>query len=145
MHSLSQFVFSRVLNEDPILKTIALLGTLPSPSDATLVQPVILLIEKTHFATQSGESDVTRRISELLSSGSNDIYFWWNATLTPGQAHDPDLKMSMIFPASEAVSAMRAHSYTSHMYRSPYKTGFPNHSFARLGSTSPSTRINSER
>ncbi|KAK3807745.1 MAG: HIT-like domain-containing protein [Benniella sp.] len=109
MHSLSQFVFSRVLNEDPILKTIALLGTLPSPSDPTLLQPVILLIEKTHFATQSGESDVTHRISELLSSGSNDIYFWWNATLTPGQTHDPDLKMSMIFPASEAHISKYSH------------------------------------
>ncbi|KAF9960913.1 hypothetical protein BGZ65_011535 [Modicella reniformis] len=102
MHSLSHFVFTRVLNEDPILKTIALLGTLPSPADSTITQPAILLIEKTHFATQATENDITRRISELLSTGSNDIYFWWNATLTPGQTHDPDMKLSMIFPATEA-------------------------------------------
>lgn len=106
MHSLSQFVFTRVLNEDPVLKTIALLGTLPSPTDPALVQPAVLLVEKTHFATQSTESDVTRRVSELLSTGSNDIYSWWNATLSAGLAHDPDLKMSMIYPATEAVRAL---------------------------------------
>ena len=103
MHSLSEFTFTRVLNEDPVLKTISVLGTLPSPTDKGLVQPAILLIEKTHFATQSSESDVTRRISDLLSTGSNDIYFWWNAILAAGQAHDPDLKMTVISPATEAV------------------------------------------
>ncbi|KAF8934807.1 HIT-like domain-containing protein [Dissophora ornata] len=102
MHSLSDFTFTRVLNEDPVLKTISVLGTLPSPTDPGLVQPAILLIEKTHFATQSSESDVTHRISDLLPTGSNDIYFWWNAILVAGQAHDPDLKMTVIYPATEA-------------------------------------------
>ncbi|KAF9353180.1 hypothetical protein BGX26_009033 [Mortierella sp. AD094] len=102
MHSLSSFVFTRVLNEDPVLKTLVVLGTLPKESDSTETQDAILLIEKTHFATQSSESDITRRISELISTGSNDIYFWWNAVLSPGKAQDPDLKMSVIFPATEA-------------------------------------------
>ncbi|KAK3838241.1 MAG: scavenger mRNA decapping enzyme [Linnemannia gamsii] len=117
MHSLSNFVFTRVLNEDPILKTLTLLGTVPitttvTEGDATTnitatteelkVQPVILLIEKTHFATQSFESDITRRISELLSTGSNDIYHWWNAIILEGKAHDPDLKMTVISPVTEA-------------------------------------------
>ncbi|KAG0011618.1 hypothetical protein BGZ80_000554 [Entomortierella chlamydospora] len=102
MHSLSNFVFSRVLNEDPILKTLAVLGTLPKESDSTETNDAIILIEKTHFATQSSENDITRRISELVSTGSNDIYFWWNAILSPGNVHDPDLKMSVIYPATEA-------------------------------------------
>ncbi|KAF9188269.1 hypothetical protein BGZ50_001447 [Haplosporangium sp. Z 11] len=102
MHSLSNFVFTRVLNEDPVLKTLTLLGTLPSTIDPNVVQPAVLLIEKTHFATQSTESDITRRISEALSTGSNDIYFWWNAILSSGQAQDPDLKMTVIYPATEA-------------------------------------------
>jgi m7GpppX diphosphatase len=122
MHSLSNFVFIRVLNEDPILKTLTLLGTVPVTTNAATtsegdvaavvtttddknkeVQSVILLIEKTHFATQSAESDITRRISELLSTGSNDIYHWWNAIILEGKAHDPDLKMTVISPATEAV------------------------------------------
>ncbi|KAF8946348.1 hypothetical protein BGZ47_000759 [Haplosporangium gracile] len=124
MHSLSNFTFTRVLNEDPILKTLTLLGTVPVTAAATTattggeevvatvvtttsdknkeVQPVILLIEKTHFATQSSESDITRRISGLLSTGSNDIYNWWNAIILEGKAHDPDLKMTVICPATEA-------------------------------------------
>ncbi|KAF9906860.1 hypothetical protein EC991_000224 [Linnemannia zychae] len=121
MHSLSNFVFTRVLNEDPILKTLTLLGTVPVPDADTAVtgeeataattttttgganvQPVILLIEKTHFVTQSTDSNITRRISELLSTGSNDIYHWWNAVIMEGKAHDPDLKMTVISPATEA-------------------------------------------
>lgn len=113
MHSLSNFAFTRVLNEDPILKTLTLLGTVPVTATAATtatteekspeVQSVILIIEKTHFATQSSESDITRRISELLSTGSNDIYHWWNAIILEGKAHDPDLKMTVISPATEAV------------------------------------------
>lgn len=103
MHSLSSFVFIRILNEDPILKTISVLGTLPIEDGSTEVQSAILLIEKTHFATQSLESNITHRISELISTGSNDIYFWWNAILAPGNAQDPDLKMTVIYPATEAV------------------------------------------
>ncbi|KAG9064165.1 hypothetical protein KI688_003353 [Linnemannia hyalina] len=112
MHSLSNFVFTRVLNEDPILKTLTLLGTVPATATATTtataeeksqeVQPVILLIEKTHFATQSAESNITCRISELLSTGSNDIYHWWNAIILEGKAYDPDLKMTVISPVTEA-------------------------------------------
>lgn len=97
----------RVLNQDPVLKTLTLLGTLPltdATAEAGSTQQAILLIEKAHFAAQSPESDVTHRISELFSTGSNDIYHWWNAALTSGQANDPDLKMSVIFPATEAVS-----------------------------------------
>ncbi|KAF9933208.1 hypothetical protein FBU30_006149 [Linnemannia zychae] len=114
MHSLSNFVFTRVLNEDPILKTITLLGAIPaapasSPTEeeanatvANTMQPAILLIEKTHFATQSAENDITRRISELLPTGNNDIYHWWNAILLEGKSHEPDLKMTVIAPATEA-------------------------------------------
>ncbi|KAG0365053.1 HIT-like domain-containing protein [Gamsiella multidivaricata] len=101
MNSLSNFQFARVLNEDPVLKTIAILGSLPSPTDPATIQPAILLIEKTHFAAQSSESDITRRITELLSTGSNDIYFWSNAILS-ANASDPDLKMTVIYPATEA-------------------------------------------
>lgn len=126
MHSLSNFVFTRVLNEDPILKTLTLLGTVPVTTNATTtttkgdvnavvtttvektkeVQHVILLIEKTHFATQSTESNITRRITELLPTGSNDIYHWWNAIISEGKAHDPDLKMTVISPATEAVRTL---------------------------------------
>ncbi|KAF9438028.1 hypothetical protein BGZ76_010157 [Entomortierella beljakovae] len=102
MTSLSTFVFTRVLNEDPVLKTIAILGTLPSESDSNLHQLAILLIEKTHFATQSEGTNITLRFAELISQSGNDIYFWWNALLSPGQKNDPDLKMTLIFPATEA-------------------------------------------
>ncbi|KAF9575272.1 hypothetical protein EC968_003624 [Mortierella alpina] len=102
MHALSRFTFTRVLNEDPILKTLTILGALPSSPEADDALPAILLIEKTHFATQSAERDITHRISDLLTTGSNDIYFWWNALLGPGHAQDPDLKMTVIFPATEA-------------------------------------------
>ncbi|KAF9938770.1 hypothetical protein BGZ75_002283 [Mortierella antarctica] len=102
MHALSRFTFTRVLNEDPILKTLTLLGALPSSPEADDSHPAILLIEKTHFATQSSEHDITRRISDMLTTGSNDIYFWWNALLASGHAQDPDLKMTVIFPATEA-------------------------------------------
>ncbi|GJJ72103.1 m7GpppX diphosphatase [Entomortierella parvispora] len=65
-------------------------------------QDAILLIEKTHFAIQSATSDITHRMAELLSTGCNDVYFWWNAILSSGLAQDPDLKMTVIFPATEA-------------------------------------------
>lgn len=100
----------RVLNQDPVLKTLTLLGTLPTDATAEATgstQQAILLIEKTHFAAQSAESDITHRISELFSTGSNDIYHWWNAALTSGQTNDPDLKMSVIFPATETVSCAK--------------------------------------
>ncbi|KAG0206167.1 hypothetical protein BGX28_002346 [Mortierella sp. GBA30] len=101
MHNLAGFTFTRVLNEDPILKTLTLLGTLPCATETKEAQPAILLIEKTHFASQSSDHDITRRISELLTTGSNDIYHWWNAILSAGHAQDPDLKMTVIFPATE--------------------------------------------
>ncbi|KAF9423747.1 hypothetical protein BGZ94_008187 [Podila epigama] len=112
MHSLSGFVFERVLNEDPVLKTLTLLGTLPaeessadglSGTESTVARhQAVLLIEKTHFGAQSATSDITHRISELFPTGCNDIYHWWNASISSGQSSDPDLKMSVIYPATEA-------------------------------------------
>ncbi|KAG0258317.1 hypothetical protein DFQ27_004693 [Actinomortierella ambigua] len=104
-HELAAFNFTRVLNEDPILKTLTLLGTLPSPTavngEANTQESAILIIERSAFPVQTATGHVAQRIATLATLGKNDIYSWWTAILAQSQL-EPDLKISVIHPATEA-------------------------------------------
>ncbi|KAF9970170.1 hypothetical protein BGZ73_007210 [Actinomortierella ambigua] len=104
-HELAAFSFIRVLNEDPILKTLTLLGTLPSgvtiDGEVGAPESAILIVERSAFPVQTADGHVAKRIATLATLGKNDIYSWWTAILAQSQL-EPDLKISVIHPATEA-------------------------------------------
>ncbi|KZT62092.1 scavenger mRNA decapping enzyme [Calocera cornea HHB12733] len=113
---LSLFTFTRVLNEDPHAKTIAILGTYPSsshqsalhatdtagPSSASESQ-AILIMNKTHFDSASIDEYVRSDIGEVKVLGINDIYNWllgWTKSSTEAP-RGADVKMTLIRDATE--------------------------------------------
>ncbi|PLW18052.1 hypothetical protein PCANC_04720 [Puccinia coronata f. sp. avenae] len=116
------FRFERVINEDPSHHTINLLGTIETGSDdaASETRPegelalaktsnkkAIMIINKTHFPSQLEilESiNSPEQIKNIKTIGQNDVYFWslaWLNPFRPSLENTPDLKISMIFPATE--------------------------------------------
>lgn len=96
---LDRFVFQRVLNEDPITRSVALLGTLrPTASDisdATEAKPVIVRIERTALGSFSDGL-----ISKTKLIETTDIYAWMLGWLSYSEDR-PDVKINVIYPATD--------------------------------------------
>ncbi|MBW0479769.1 hypothetical protein O181_019484 [Austropuccinia psidii MF-1] len=103
---LRSFKFDKVLNEDPSHHTIHLLGSVACPSFDDVV-PAILVANKTHFSNDSDWlSTFTSKdsIQSVKIIGKNDIYHWslgWLASQRPAYQENPDVKLSLIVPATE--------------------------------------------
>ncbi|KAN0111709.1 HIT-like domain containing protein [Russula decolorans] len=96
---LDRFVFGRVLNEDPIARSVTILGTLrPTASDisdATEGKPAIVRIERTALPSFSDGLISTTKLIE-----TTDIYAWMLGWL--GHSEDrPDVKINAIYPATD--------------------------------------------
>ncbi|KAJ1983152.1 hypothetical protein H4R34_001438 [Dimargaris verticillata] len=103
---LQRFVFERVLNQDPRVKSLILLGSiLPNssakdPPNGTAHQAV-LRIEKRHFSSEQAPNLLTAQLGSVTVRDRNDCYFWldgWWAS--SAQASAPDLKLELIYPAT---------------------------------------------
>ncbi|KAI7936079.1 hypothetical protein MJO29_015382 [Puccinia striiformis f. sp. tritici] len=111
------FKFEKVINEDPSHHTINLLGAIETPTKdgSTKVeetgQKAIMTINKTHFSNQVeilGKINSAEQIQKIKTIGQNDVYLWslaWFNPQRPSIEDSPDLKVSMIYPATEVVSA----------------------------------------
>ncbi|KAL1925291.1 uncharacterized protein VTP21DRAFT_174 [Calcarisporiella thermophila] len=111
---LSHFKLVRLLNEDPITKSVILLGKIhPSASaDSDAGENAILRLEKSHFhSSELPQLTLGSRIASLHLREKNDIYHW----LTGMLARDEDLedvKMELIYPCTDAhIKKYSAQSY----------------------------------
>lgn len=111
---LKRFSFERVLDSDPHVKRITLLGTIDDKN-------AILTVEKTHFIfdenieqPNSGgrstpifyhcenEYSCVNGILELSVLSSNDIYYWGLSVMRQSLEHNPTAKMNLIWPAGKS-------------------------------------------
>lgn len=91
-----KFRFSRILNSNANSKSVALLGTVEGHGE----DQAILLLEKSLFNLSSFDS-LSSQIDQVLTSAENDIYQWGTGTLYSDVQQSPDIKISLIFPATE--------------------------------------------
>lgn len=102
---LKQFQFEKILDSDPVIHRIVLLGTLPTlPVDNidghNNRSPAIISLQKTHFSTES-PFPVVETISNFRLIEQNDIYSEGMAwSFSPSTDHDPDIKISIIANAT---------------------------------------------
>jgi m7GpppX diphosphatase len=88
-----KFHFTRVLKSEANTKTVALLGQIEG-------QDAILSLEKCHFNMASLDT-IPTQISDLSTDATNDIYQWGVGTLISSLPEYPDVKASLIYPATE--------------------------------------------
>ncbi|KZV60849.1 scavenger mRNA decapping enzyme [Peniophora sp. CONT] len=125
-YDIRDFVFERILNEDPLLHTVTLLGSQKIAGSANV--PAIVRIEKTALPVFT-DGFVERSV--LIES--TDIYTWLFGWL-PHSADNPDVKINVICPATEThirkYSTQRFHIVreTPALYErivKPYIDAFP--------------------
>ncbi|KAI0077616.1 scavenger mRNA decapping enzyme [Panus rudis PR-1116 ss-1] len=94
--SLKDFVFERVLNEDPVSHSLTLLGTLPRSGSR---EQAIIRVEKTAI-TEDAIPTLLSDLSDVQLIENTDIYSWFFAWLERSP-DKPDVKINVICPATE--------------------------------------------
>ncbi|KIM43029.1 hypothetical protein M413DRAFT_18208 [Hebeloma cylindrosporum] len=98
--ALSQFVFDRVLNEDPLTHSLIILGTLPSPDLDNRVRAIVRLEKTALNAADSSKFFGDNGIIEKVQlEESTDIYTWLFGWL--GEDRERDVKINVICPATD--------------------------------------------
>ncbi|KZT13309.1 scavenger mRNA decapping enzyme [Laetiporus sulphureus 93-53] len=101
--ALRLFQFDRVLNNDPATHTITILGTFSKADNASTTDapsPAIVRIETLALTADTAQNILSKSLKDIKLLGSNDIYTWLLAWLTPSDER-PDLKIYIIHPATE--------------------------------------------
>ncbi|KAF8605694.1 scavenger mRNA decapping enzyme [Ceratobasidium sp. AG-I] len=113
IQQLDKFIVERVLSQDPLSHSIAVLGTLPSNplplKDGETDQeaqtredgdrtPTIVQIQKTPIAA-TDVSDVQGVFSKIETIGQNDVYHWLLGWL--GESRKADVKITVVENATE--------------------------------------------
>lgn len=103
-----KFQLERVLDSDPVMHRIVLLGTLPTlptdnKDDHLDRSPAIISLQKTHFSIVSAfpVSRAVEAISSFQLIEQNDIYsegMAWTVATSTGR--DPDIKVSIVMNAT---------------------------------------------
>jgi len=93
---LKQFKFERILNEDPITHSLALLGKFTEGEESS---PAVVRIERSTLSAQSSD-DFWKGVERINIVESNDIYHWLFAWLKPSD-DIPDVDVKIIYPATE--------------------------------------------
>lgn len=88
-----RFQFIRVLDSCSVNKRLVLLGQIDG-------QDAILSLEKCHFNLSNPQS-IPSQISQFLTDATNDVYVWGVSDLKSILPDSPDLKVRLIFPATE--------------------------------------------
>jgi len=100
-----RFRFEKVINEDASHHTVHLLGTI-SGEEGTDKRAVVIL-SKTAFPTEPETwttIHTSQHITHTQTLGQNDVYLWavaWLHPARPAVHNSPDLKLQIIFPATE--------------------------------------------
>lgn len=101
MEVLSSFTFERLVNTDQQGRRIILQGTIRN-------EPALLLAERAAFSKDNNAylTSFSQLLSNVQNLGENDIYRWYMANAsasmdTRAQIPPPDLKINLIWPATE--------------------------------------------
>ncbi|KAJ1655672.1 hypothetical protein IWQ61_004621 [Dispira simplex] len=106
---IQRFQFQQVLNQDPRVKCVYLLGTIRD-NDTNVPVAAILKLEKTPFNGNGLEQLLHERLSQVQLVDRNDVYHWltgWLSTVSnltqsvPVETMAPDVKMELIWPATK--------------------------------------------
>ncbi|CCM06810.1 uncharacterized protein FIBRA_09111 [Fibroporia radiculosa] len=99
--SLQTFQFERLLNEDPIARSLTLLGTFPAADTASeLRSPAIVRLETSALPSKQPEALLSKLVNDTELIGRNDIYTWLHGWLEKSRDR-PDVKLNIICPATE--------------------------------------------
>ncbi|EIN09161.1 scavenger mRNA decapping enzyme [Punctularia strigosozonata HHB-11173 SS5] len=102
LQSLKAFHFTRVLNDDPVSRSLTVLGTLPQGDFADSSSPAVLRLERTSFALSPSDIDsLTKSLHRIRLEEHTDIYTWLFGWLGDDRS-EPDVKISIICPATDA-------------------------------------------
>ncbi|KAG2044480.1 scavenger mRNA decapping enzyme [Suillus americanus] len=100
MIDLKEFVFDRVLDENALAHTLAVLGTLPSPLAPSAPLRAILRFERTALSSTVAAELSSGVLESAKQIGSTDIYSWFFAWLHKRDDF-PDVKIYVICPATD--------------------------------------------
>ncbi|KAG1904657.1 scavenger mRNA decapping enzyme [Suillus fuscotomentosus] len=98
--NLKEFVFDRVLDENALAHTLAVLGTLPSPSAPSVPLRAVLRFERTSLSSTVAAQLSSGILESTKKIGSTDIYSWFFAWLHK-RDDSPDVKIYVICPATD--------------------------------------------
>ncbi|KAI0341516.1 scavenger mRNA decapping enzyme [Trametopsis cervina] len=98
IEKLKAFRFERLLNEDPVLHSLTLLGTIPNNESTNL--PAIVRVEKTPLPASSATTVIEEQLDNVQPIESTDIYTWMLGWLKTSPEH-PSVKINVIYPATE--------------------------------------------
>lgn len=97
---LKEFVFDRVLDENALAHTLAVLGTLPSSTTPSEPLCAIVRFERTALSSTVASQLSSGILESTKQIGSTDIYSWFFAWLHKRDDF-PDVKIYVICPATE--------------------------------------------
>ncbi|KAF8580178.1 scavenger mRNA decapping enzyme [Ramaria rubella] len=98
---LRKFRFEKILNDDPLVHSLWVLGRLPTGSNPLVYSTAIISLQKTHLSLDTADTLVQDLVEQVKPIENNDIYHWHFGWL----AHSPklpDVKINVICPATEA-------------------------------------------
>ncbi|KNZ62205.1 uncharacterized protein VP01_12g6 [Puccinia sorghi] len=99
---------------NPSHHTVNLLGTIERVGDDDnddRTGKAIIILNKTHFPTQPeilASIHSPQHITHTKAIGQNDVYLWalaWLNPIRPAVENSPDLKLQIIFPATQLVTS----------------------------------------
>ncbi|KAG1754784.1 HIT-like domain-containing protein [Suillus paluster] len=93
---LEEFVFDRVLDENTLAHTVAVLGTLPSPSTSSAPLRAIIRFERTALPSTLASQLSSGILESKKQIGSTDIAPWLHK-----RDDIPDMKIYVICPATD--------------------------------------------
>lgn len=93
-HLVKSFTFERLLESNTQTKHIALLGSINS-------QPAIIRLERAHYNLDAISTLTSATIQDIINTGSNDIYQWGLGTTASTLPDNADVKINIIYPATE--------------------------------------------
>lgn len=97
---LNEFVFDRILDENTLAHTLAVLGTLPSSTTPSEPLRAIIRFERTALSSTVASQLSSGVLESTKQIGSTDIYSWFFAWLHK-RDDLPDVKIYVICPATE--------------------------------------------
>ncbi|KAF8509066.1 scavenger mRNA decapping enzyme [Hysterangium stoloniferum] len=97
---LRKFQFERVLDDDPLVHSLYILGKLPDVANANSYAPAIISLHKTHLPLDSANTVFQELLERVRPIEANDIYHWLFGWLAPSVTI-PDVKINIIFPATD--------------------------------------------
>ncbi|KAF8531329.1 scavenger mRNA decapping enzyme [Gautieria morchelliformis] len=96
---LRNFRFDRVLNDDPLVHSLFILGKLPHASSDS-PSPAIISLQRTHLPVDFAHTLVQDLVEQVKPLESNDIYHWLLGWLARN-SECPDVKINVICPATD--------------------------------------------